>query len=34
VHLTDARRFGITLLLATGSSRHLAALEQRAAERG
>jgi DNA polymerase (family 10) len=33
VHVTDARRFGITLLLATGSQRHLAALEQRAKEK-
>jgi DNA polymerase (family 10) len=34
VHLTDTRRFGITLLLATGSRRHVETLEQRAAAMG
>jgi DNA polymerase (family X) len=34
VYLTDARRFGVSLLFATGSSKHLEALQQRAADRG
>src|SRR5207248_8565531 len=34
VYMTDARHFGISLLLATGSSRHIEALEQRASARG
>src|SRR6201997_1802919 len=34
VHLTDARRFGVSLLFATGSSKHLEALQRRAADRG
>jgi DNA polymerase (family X) len=34
VYLTDARRFGISLLFATGSSRHLEMLQQRAADKG
>jgi DNA polymerase (family 10) len=34
VYLTDARRFGISLLFATGSNNHLETLQQRAAERG
>lgn len=34
VHLTDAKRFGISLLRATGSPRHLNMLEQRAAAKG
>jgi DNA polymerase (family 10) len=34
VHLTDPRRFGITLLIATGSRRHVEALEHRAASMG
>ena len=34
VHLTDPRRFGITLLFATGSRRHVEALEHRAASMG
>jgi DNA polymerase (family 10) len=34
VHLTDAKRFGITLLRATGSDRHVEALARRASEMG
>jgi DNA polymerase (family 10) len=34
VHLTDARRFGITLLHATGSDRHIETLKRRASEMG
>src|SRR5436305_13802155 len=34
VYLTDAHRLGISLLFATGSSKHLEALQQRAADRG
>src|SRR5438874_7330325 len=34
VYLTDARRFGVSLLFATGSSKHLESLQQRAADRG
>src|SRR3954469_2586234 len=34
VYLTDARRFGIGLLFATGSARHLEALQRRAAAMG
>jgi DNA polymerase (family X) len=34
VYLSDARRFGVTLLFATGSSKHLEGLQQRAADRG
>ena len=34
VYLTDARRCGVSLLFATGSSKHLEALQQRAADRG
>jgi len=34
VHVTDARCFGVTLLLATGSMRHIEALKQRAIEKG
>jgi DNA polymerase (family 10) len=34
VCLTDARRFGISLLLATGSRRHVEKLQQRASARG
>jgi DNA polymerase (family X) len=34
VHVTDARCVGITLLLATGSQRHLESLQQRAKEKG
>jgi DNA polymerase (family 10) len=34
VYLTDARRFGVTLLFATGSRKHLEGLQQRAADRG
>jgi DNA polymerase (family 10) len=34
VYLTDARRFGVSLLLATGSSKHLETLQQRAADSG
>ena len=34
VYLTDARRFGVSLLFATGSSKHLEALQRRAADRG
>src|SRR5204863_2204884 len=33
VYLTDARRFGVRLLFATGSSKHLERLQQRAADR-
>jgi DNA polymerase (family 10) len=34
VYLTDPRRFGISLLFATGSARHLTGLERRAAAMG
>ena len=34
VYLTDVRRYGISLLFATGSSKHLEMLQQRAADRG
>jgi DNA polymerase (family 10) len=34
VYLTDARRFGVSLLFATGSSKHLEALQRWAADRG
>lgn len=34
MHVTDAKRFGITLLLATGSRGHIEALEKRATEKG
>jgi DNA polymerase/3'-5' exonuclease PolX len=34
VYLTDARRFGVSLLFATGSKKHLERLQQRAADRG
>ncbi|MBV8777138.1 MAG: DNA polymerase/3'-5' exonuclease PolX, partial [Alphaproteobacteria bacterium] len=34
IHVTDPRRFGITLLRATGSDAHLAQLEERAAAHG
>jgi DNA polymerase (family 10) len=34
VSLTDAKRFGISLLLATGSEKHLAELRELAAEKG
>ncbi len=34
VYLTDERRFGISLLLATGSTRHLEGIERRAAAMG
>jgi DNA polymerase (family 10) len=34
VHLSDARRFGVTLLLATGSAGHLAQLRELAAANG
>ncbi len=34
VYLTDARRFGVSLLFATGSSNHLEALQRWAADRG
>jgi DNA polymerase (family 10) len=34
VYLTDARRFGVSLLFATGSRKHLERLQQRAADRG
>ena len=34
VYLTDAHRWGISLLFATGSKRHLQALQQRAANSG
>jgi DNA polymerase (family 10) len=34
VHLTDARRLGITLLRATGSDKHIEALEGRASSMG
>lgn len=34
VYLTDAPRFGASLLFATGSDRHVAALQQRAADNG
>jgi DNA polymerase (family 10) len=34
VYVTDSRRFGISLLRATGSKRHLEQLEQRAAGKG
>jgi DNA polymerase (family X) len=34
VYLTDARRFGVSLLSATGSTKHLERLQQRAADRG
>ena len=34
VYLTDARRFGVSLLFATGSRKHLETLQQRAADRG
>ena len=34
VYLTDARRFGVSLLFATGSRKHLEILQQRAADRG
>src|SRR5439155_26659941 len=33
-HVTDARRFGVTLLLATGSEAHLSELRAYAAARG
>ena len=33
VYLTDARRFGVSLLFATGSRKHLETLQQRAADR-
>jgi DNA polymerase (family 10) len=33
VYLTDARRFGVSLLFATGSSKHLERLRQRAMDR-
>jgi DNA polymerase (family 10) len=33
VYLTDARRFGVSLLFATGSKKHLERLQQRAADR-
>jgi DNA polymerase (family 10) len=34
VYLTDTRRFGVSLLFATGSNNHLETLRQRAADRG
>jgi len=34
VYLTDGRHFGVSLLFATGSSKHLETLQQRAADRG
>jgi DNA polymerase (family 10) len=34
VHLADAKRYGITLLLATGSERHVQMLRAHAAEKG
>jgi DNA polymerase (family 10) len=34
VCVTDARRFGVSLLFATGSSQHLETLQQRAADKG
>jgi len=34
VYVTDARRFGISMLLATGSRRHLEVLGLRAADKG
>src|SRR5205814_3635984 len=34
VYLTDARRLGVSLLFATGSSKHLETLQQRATDRG
>jgi DNA polymerase (family 10) len=34
VYMTDARHFGVSLLFATGSRKHLETLQQRAADRG
>jgi DNA polymerase (family 10) len=34
VYLTDTRRFGVSLLFATGSRKHLERLQERAADRG
>ena len=34
VYLAGARRFGVSLLFATGSSKHLETLQRRAADRG